>query len=111
MVSAPWVAGGGGFARRGQQSLNELPGLARIQSNLLALIDDITGHLADMGNDKFGHRAAPNCGRLLEKLFVRLGHPGDKSLAFSLFPHRRHTQNVCQTGIPRKNWFSFARTG
>ncbi len=95
--------GGSGFARGGEQSLNEVPGLIGIKLNLMALIDDLAGNLTDMRNDKFSHGAPLNRGRLLEKLFVCRRHARDKSLVFLFFNHCWHAPNVRLRGTQCNN--------
>ena len=95
--------GGSGFTRRSKQSLNESPGFIGIKLNLIALLDDLSGNLTDMRDDKLGHRASLNRGRLLEKLFVGRRHAGGKSLFFLLFNHCWHASNVCLRGTQCNN--------
>jgi hypothetical protein len=91
-----------GLVGRHQESVNKLPGLLSIKLNLIALIDDLLGHVTHVRNYEFGHRAPLNRGRLLEQRFIRRRDTGDKSLTLLLFCHRRHKQNVCFVGTHRK---------
>ena len=95
--------GGSGFARGSEQSFNESPGLIGIKLNLITLLDDLSGNLTDMRDDKLGHRASLNRGRLLEKLFVGRRHAGGKPLFFLLFNHCWHASNVCLRGTQCNN--------
>jgi hypothetical protein len=98
----PLFQGGGGLARGSEQCLDESPGLGGVKLNLIVLIDDLASRFTKVRNDEFGHRKPLNCGRLLEQLFVRRRHPGDKALAFLLFCHRRYKPNVCRHGTHDK---------
>lgn len=92
-----------GLARGREQSLNESPGLAGIKPDMIALIDDSAGDLADVRNDKGSHRASLNCGRLLEELFICRREARDQARAFLLFSCRLHAPNVCRCGTHRED--------
>jgi hypothetical protein len=94
---------GRGFARGGEQCLNESPGLAGIKANLTALMDDLKGRLTNVRNDKLSHGASFNRGCGLEKLLVRRCYTRHKSPAFLLFCYRLHAPNVCLCDTHCKN--------
>lgn len=102
-ITSDGLIQGGGFARRGEQSLNEPPGFFDIKLNPVVLMDNLESHFTDMGNYKFSHRASLNRSRFLEKLFVRLRHACDESPAFLFFCCHLHILNVCLRGTHCKN--------
>ena len=93
-------------ARRCEQGLNKPPGLSGVQSDLVALFNNLAGRCHRVQGDKLGHRASLNGGGLTEQLLVRRRYPGNEALAFRFFQCRSHAPNVCLRGTQINNQFA-----
>lgn len=85
--------------RGGKQCLDKTNGFVGIQLNPVALVDDLAGDCASVGNDESRHRTSFNGRRALEKLLIGSGNSGDEPQSFLLFHDCTHARNVCRTGI------------
>ena len=86
--------GGRGRARRCEQGFDKAPGLFRIQTNLIVVLENLLRRFATMHDDERGHGTTLNRGRVLEKLSVRIRHAGDKPPVLWLFYNHLHVPNV-----------------
>ncbi len=91
------------LARRCKQRFDETDGLIVVQLDLVALADNLAGHLASMGNHESRHRAPLQGSCSLEKLLIRRRNSRNESLGFRFFRDRIHVRNVCPAGTHCKS--------